>query len=191
MYNMIKVWRIKLKRVLWGGVLVVSYAVGMVGCSGTEVKEVKIGHQFNLNQVSLKLIESMTPSAMYYSESELQSFLIRDLRKHLTLQGKFSTTPSVNRLNIKLSYQRNFLGEQSSAPTNALAYPSYTFEVSVVNGRNTREVLARIAEKNRVFKGRFIMDIDVQAGRLDNKSDELVFIDGIAKSIVRSLQALK
>lgn len=190
MYNMVKVWTNKLKQI-WVGVFVVGCTVGMMGCSSTEVKKEKLGNQFNLNQVSLTLLQHVTPSTVYYSESELQSLLTRYLRKHLTLQGKFSTSPSANRLNIKLNYKRHFLGEQSTIPSDALAYPNYDFEINVVNGRNTGQVLTHIAEKNRVFKGRFIMDVDVQAGRLDKKSDEIVFIDGIAKSIARSLQTLK
>lgn len=184
--QVIKKWLHKLQRI-WVGALVVSCTVGMMGCSGTEVKEVTIGNQFNLNQVSLTLLQSVTPNIVYYSEPELQSLLTKHLRKHLTLQGKFSTNSSVNRLNIKVNYKRHFLGEQSTTPSESLAYPNYDFEISVVNGRHPEQVLTRIVEKNRVFKGRFIMNIDVQAGRLDKKSDEVAFIDGIAKAIARSL----
>ena len=173
------------------GVLVIGFIAGAVGCSDSGVKKAKIGEKFNLNIVSLTLLQQITPSITYHSESELQRLLITHLRKNLTLQGLFSIKPSANMLNIKVVYQRHFLDEQNPTSSGALAYPGYSFEIKVMQGNNKGNVLATVFQQDLVFKGRFIMNIDVEAGRLDKKLDEIVFIDGIAKAIVRSIQTLK
>lgn len=187
---MIKIWVNKLKSILLG-VLVIGFIAGAVGCSGSGVKTAKISEQFNLNVVSLTLLQQITPSITYHSESELQRLLTTHLRKNLTLQGLFSTQPNANMLSIKVVYQRHFLDEQIPTSSGALAYPGYGFDIKVMQGNNKGNVLAMISQQDLVFKGRFIMNIDVEAGRLDKKSDEIVFIDGIAKAIIRSIQTLK
>ncbi len=187
---MIKIWVNKLEKILLG-ILVIGFIAGVVGCSGSGVKKAKIGEPFNLNVVSLTLLQQITPSITYHSEPELQRLLTSHIRKNLTLQGLFSTKPSANMLKIKVVYQRHFLDEQNPTLSGALAYPGYGFEIKVIEGSNKKNVLETISQQNLMFKGRFIMNIDIEAGRLDKKSDEIVFVDGIAKAIVRSIQALK
>ncbi len=174
-------------KLFWRLVFMGSVAV-FIGCSATEKKTVDIGDSFSLNQVSLTLVQTAPLKTPYYSESALEALLNKHIRKHLNLQGRSSQHPGVNKLNIHVVYKRHFLDEQASL---SLAYPYYDFEINILNGQNIRQVLATVEQKDKVFKGRFIMDIDMQAGRLKHPSDEVVFIDGIAKSIVRALHTFK
>ncbi|MCF6345045.1 MAG: hypothetical protein L3J00_01095 [Thiomicrorhabdus sp.] len=186
---MIKIWTNQFKKRL-SSILVIGFIAGAVGCSGG-VKKESIGENFNINIVSLTLLQQITPSITYHSEPELQRLLTKHIRKNLTLQGMFSTKPSANMLNIKVVYRRHFLDEINPTSSGALAYPIYDFDINVMQGHNKRDVLANVSQQGLLFKGRYIMNIDVEAGRLDKKSDEIVFIDGIAKEIVRSIQTLK
>lgn len=163
--------------------------LALVGCSSGAVKSTaEVGNQFKVAQVSLTVSQRITPVIIYHTEAELQHLLAQKLKELLAQRGLLSHQARVNSLSIQVQYQRNFLDDQTPNPSSALAYPQYDYDIKVMHG--TQE-LARIAEKNRVFKGRFIMNIDVLAGRLDKKSDEILFIENLAKEIVRSVEQLK
>jgi hypothetical protein len=169
-------------------IMIVGALLTLIGCSEIVKPTVKVGNQFKVGQVSLTVSQRITPVITYHTEAELQRLLSQKLKILLEQRGLLSHQPMVNSLSIQVQYQRNFLDDQTPNPSNALAYPQYNYDIKVMHGV---QELARIAEKNRVFKGRFIMNIDVLAGRLDKKSDEIVFIDKLAKEIVRSVEKIK
>ena len=163
--------------------------VFLVGCSGIGVKsDVTIGDQFKMGDVSLIVSQNITPNITYHTEAELQQILSQKIKALLEQRGLLSHQPVANALAIQVVYHRNFLNEQNDKSSIALAYPNYDYEIKVMDGVTK---LTQVTQKNRVFKGRFIMNIDVLAGRLKKKSDEVVFIEGLAKDIVRSVQQIK
>ena len=171
-----------LKKIVIAGALLT-----LMGCSSVK-PTVAVGHQFKLGHVSLTVSQRITPVITYHNQVELQRLLIQKITVRLEQQGLLSHQRGANYLTVQVQYQRNFLDDQTPESSSALAYPQYDYSIQVKHGN---QVLAKTAEKNRVFKGRFIMNIDVLAGRLDKKSDEIEFIDGLAKEIVRSVQNLK
>ncbi len=165
------------------------FFLALIGCSGSDVKPtVEVGNQFKLGHVSLKVSQRIAPKIIYHSESELQQLLAQKVSSLLEQRGLLSHQPKVNALVIQVAYQRHFLDEQTAHSSDALAYPRYDYDIKVMNGDTE---LTHVTQKNRVFKGRFIMNIDMLAGRLKHKSDEIVFIERLAKEIVRSVVELK
>lgn len=169
-------------------IMIAGAILTLIGCSGAVKPTVELGKQFKVGQVSLTVSQRVVPDITYHSEAELQRLLSQKLSVLLEKRGLLSHQPTANALNIQIQYQRNFLDDQTPNPSSALAYPRYDYEIKVMHGI---QELAQIVEKNRVFKGRFIMNIDVLAGRLDKKSDEIVFIDKLANEIVRSVEKIK
>ncbi|MCF6253222.1 MAG: hypothetical protein L3J38_00535 [Thiomicrorhabdus sp.] len=167
--------------------MIVGALLTLMGCSSVK-PTVEVGNQFKLGHVSLTVSQRITPVITYHTQAELQRLLTQKITVLLEQRGLLSHQPVANHLTVQVQYQRNFLDDQTPEPSSALAYPQYDYEVQVMHGT---QILARISEKNRLFKGRYIMNIDVLAGRLDKKSDEIEFIDGLAKEIVRSVQKLK
>ncbi len=169
--------------------MVVVLFLALVGCSGSGVKpSVELGDQFKVGSVLLTISQHIEPNITYHTEAELQELLRKKIKVQLAKQGLLSQQSVANYLTVQVAYQRKFLNEQSPHPSGALAYPQYSYEIKVMNGATE---LGRVSKKNREFKGRFIMNIDVIEGRLKKKSDEIVFIDGLAKEIVRSVYDLK
>jgi len=163
--------------------------LALVGCSGSSVKPAtEIGKQFNIGNVSLTIAQRLIPKTTYHTEIELQQLLIQKLKECLEQRGLLSYQAVAKSLTIQVVYYRNFLNEQTTTSPVALAYPNYDYDIKVMDGVAK---LAQISQKNKAFKGRFIMNIDVLAGRLKKKSDEVVFIEGLAKDIVRSVQKFK
>lgn len=169
--------------------IVAIFLMVLMGCSGKDIKPViEISDQFKVGQVSLTLLQRTAPKITYHTEAELQNLLAQKIKALLEQRGLLSHQPSANYLAIQVVYQRKFLNEQALPTSGALAYPTYDYDIKVISGMTE---LKRVSQKNRVFKGRFIMNIDVLAGRLKKRSDEVVFIDGLAKEIVRSVEKLK
>lgn len=165
------------------------FLLALIGCSGSGVKSTaEMSEQFKLGSVSLTVSQRIAPKITYHTESELKQLLGDKVTYFLDQRGLLSHQSKANALVIQVAYQRHFLDEQTDHPSGSLAYPRYDYDIKVMNDYTE---LTHIAQKNRVFKGRFIMDIDMLEGRLDSKSDEIIFIEQLAKEVVRSVDELK
>ena len=173
------------KKIIFSSIIL--WLFSLLGCSSTHVAP-EVSDKFKINQISFVLSQRMTPAISYHTESEFQKILAHKVVMLLGDNGLLTTKFPANSLNIQVNYKRNFIDEQTSQPSDSLAYPNYDYHIQVLDADKT---IITLAQKNLIFKGPFIMDIDVLAGRLDKKSDEIVFIDAIALKIVKSIQKMQ
>ena len=177
------------------GVVLLFLAI-MTGCSATqepkaakpEVPKVMLTNKFQLQTATLHLSELIDAEPSYHTEKELQELLNMQLKRLLENKKLLTEDKRANTLVITVNYERRFVGDKTPIPSSALAYPSYSYAIDVMDHD---KLLTKATQKKKSFKGGLAMSKQVITKALNDKRYENTFINALARDIVKSIQALQ
>jgi len=176
-----------MKKIISAITLLVVVLFTGCGSSQPDVPKVKTTKKYSIESISLKLNEKVKTDIKYHTEKELEQILIINVEMLLKDQGLLSEDKTMNTLKINTVYKRRFLGDETPAPTDSLAYPSMNYSVDV---SDNLKVLTRVKQTDVTYKGGFTMNLQVMAGTLRDKKYELEFIGAFAHKIVSDIEKL-
>jgi len=174
------------------GVVLLFLAI-MTGCSATKAPEVAepkvmLSNKFQFQNATLHLSELIDAEVSYHTEKGLQSILNRQLKRLLESKKMLTEDKRANTLVITVNYERRFVGDKTPLPSSALAYPSYAYRIDVMDQETP---LLHTMQQKQSFKGGLAMSKQVVTKSLNDKRDENIFINALARDIVKSIQALQ
>jgi len=165
---------------------------GLSGCSSTnnpvDKPIVQTTAKFNFNDISLEVVELVSPDIKYHTKSEMKAIVLKQVKTSLEEANLLTNDSSMNSLDIKITYHRRFVGDETPIPSDSLGYPSFDYEINVNDGD---KLLTTVSRENLKYQGGFAMNLKVIAGLLREKSDETVFIEALSNAIVKSIKQLK
>ncbi|WP_028113395.1 hypothetical protein [Ferrimonas kyonanensis] len=163
--------------------------IGFTGCSSTPDKPVvKTTEKFNIDDISLTVTQLVTPDIEYHTNKEIQNLVAEGIKSNLEAAKLITSDSSMNSLEIKMTYHRRFVGDETPIPSDSLGYPTFDYDINVKDGD---KLLTTISKKNLVYKGSFAMNLKVMGGLLRDKSDETVFIEALSSTVAKSIEELK
>lgn len=167
-----------------------TIALASCASGGSSIKNklnIKVSERFNLSSVTLSLTQKHKAEIQYHTEKELESLLKKKLIELLEDENLLSSDSSNTSLSISTNYKRTHPGEATSIPSDALAYPIMSYDIKLMHDGKLTSVASL---ENQTFNGGFVMNLQVVAMTLREKSYEVEFIEGLAKSIVDSISNL-
>lgn len=164
--------------------------LGLVGCASsgsTSMPKAETTKQFRFEAVNFKFDQLITPDIAYHTPEELEKMLNEKIASLLKEKGLFSQQEDMNKLNITASYQRRFGGDGTPIPSDALAYPRYSYKIVVQDGTKT---IRSVEKDGLIYSGGMVMDLQVIALALRDKKYEIEFVDAFANTIVEQIEEL-
>jgi hypothetical protein len=169
--------------------LIMSIFIGLTGCGGDNIKPtVKTSEKFKIDTIALTVSQRVTPDIKYHTEAEIKNLVIEKITTLLKNNNLLTTAASANSLNIDIKYKRNFVGDATPFPSDSLAYPHFDYQIKVLD--NAKEI-TNISKIDLAFSGGLLMNLEVIAGSLREKSDEVIFIDTLAETIVNAIKEIE
>lgn len=164
-----------------------------VGCSSEpDVPKVQTTSKFQIKAINVKLIQSMKTKTQFYTQTELQELLQKDVSDELAEKGLLSQDPSMDSLDINLTYRRHFFGDATLVHVETLTSPNCDYSINVLDQNKT---LTTIAEQDMIYTGGLTggltMIYQMATGDANDKKYELKFIKAIAHYIVEKIVELK
>ncbi|MCF6330614.1 MAG: hypothetical protein L3I99_03595 [Sulfurimonas sp.] len=171
------------------GLLFIAIMVGVTGCGKNTptVAEKKVTKKFQFSNAKLNLTQAIETEIEYHTQKELEIILNGKLTKLLEDNKILSENTQMNTLVINVNYQRRFVGDETSMPSDSLRYPKYSYSIEIID---TNKSINTINKNNLAFKGGLKMNLKVIAGTLRDKKYELEFIDALANTIVEDIKNL-
>jgi hypothetical protein len=167
---------------------------GLSGCSNTNRSSataqpsVQTTEKFNIGNISLTVNQMVTPEIEYHTNEEIQELVAAGIKANLYQAGLITTDTTMNSLEIVMTYDRRFVGDETPIPSDSLAYPFFSYDIKIKDGDT---LLTTISKKNLIFNGGFAMNLKVMGGLLREKSDETVFMDALSRTVVKSIKEFK
>ena len=127
----------------------------------------------------------MQPDISYHSGEELELMLNKKLHRLLEENNLLSTQTNMNTLVINATYERRFVGDETSISTDSLAYPHYQYSINV---KSHTKLLTKIKKIDLTYQGGFTLNLQVIAGTLRDKKYEILFINALANTIFKDIE---
>ncbi|WP_428634010.1 hypothetical protein [Sedimenticola sp.] len=163
---------------------------GLVGCGSTNTAtkpDVEITAQFKIESINFKFEQLVKPEAKYHTPAELEQIFKNKVVALMKEKQLLSDKPGMNKLKINASYQRRFVGDETPAPSDALAYPHYSYKIDILDG--TKNIVT-VSKDNLTFKGGMMMNLQVIAASLRDKKYEVEFVEALAEGVVERIEDL-
>lgn len=162
--------------------------IGLSGCSSTPDKPViKTTEKFNVEDISLEVVQSVSPEIEYHTSNEIKTIVSNGILTNLKNSNLITSDSAMNSLEIRIIYHRTFVGGATPFSLDSLAYPIFDYVINVKDGD---KLLRTISRKNLIFTGGLAMDLKAVAGLLRDKSDEIVFMEALSRTVVKSIEQL-
>ncbi len=162
----------------------------MFGCASsgpTQVSKAETTKQFRFSSVDFKFEQRIKPGIAYHTPDELKAMLNDRVTALLKEKGLLSEDAAMNGLKISVTYQRHFVGDATPFPSDALAYPTFAYKVTVTDHDR---VITTAEESDLSYRGGMAMNLKVMAGALRDKKYENEFVDALANTIVERIESL-
>lgn len=161
-----------------------------VGCGGTtpNTPQLPITKQFRFDGVTFYFAETHSTEISYHTDKELEMLLNAKIVELLKEKNLFSTDSAMNRLEVRASYIRTYVGDATPFSSDALRYPVCNYRIEVTDNSTVLRVVDR---RNLTYKGGFIMNLQGLSASLRDKKYELQFIEAYANTVIESIEALQ
>ncbi|WP_281543692.1 hypothetical protein [Grimontia sp. SpTr1] len=160
----------------------------IAGCSSSQkAPSVDTTEKFQIKEISLKLIERVTPEITYHTANEIENRVSSDIKGQLKKANLISSDPTMNTLKITMTYHRRFAGDQTPFPSDSLIYPNFDYDIEIYDGN---DLLTTISKRNLTYSGGFKMNLEVLGGSLRSKEDEIVFFNALSNTIIDRIKSL-
>ncbi len=171
------------------GLLLIAIIVGVTGCGKNTpaIPEKKVTKKFRFSNAKLNLTQDIETNIVYHTQKELETILNDKLTKLLEDTKLLSKNTRMNTLVINVNYERRFVGDETSIPSDSLRYPRYSYSIEIMDSNKS---INTINKNNLAFKGGLKMNLKVIAGTLRDKKYELEFIDALANTIIEDIKNL-
>lgn len=182
----------------------VSIVVGLIflmcavitGCSSKSsapsdaerVKQFNLTDQFKIDSISVTVTQLVTPDIQYHTDDEIQNMVTAGIKNNLEQANMVTSDNDANSLDIKIKYQKRFMGDETPFPSDALAYPNFSYDIDIKKRDN---VLTTISRSNLTCQGSLEMNFKMMANQLKEKSYETQFIGVVVRAISKNIKDLK
>lgn len=169
--------------------LIVAIIVGVTGCGSNSpsVAKIEVTEKFIFTKVNLNLSQFVETEIIYHTKEELETILNDKIIKLFKDNDLLSNDSKMNTIMINANYIRRFVGDKMPISSDSLAYPNYSYTIEVFRGS---ESLVLIKKEDLVYKGGFVMNLQIIAATLRDKKYELDFIEALAHTIFRDIKNL-
>lgn len=171
--------------------IICIFLFGLTACGSTNdyrTPSIETTEKFRINTIAVHLIEKVSSDITYHTEEELTSKISTNIKANLEKNGLLSIDEKMNSIDISLTYIRRFVGDETPFPSDALGFPNFNYSITIYDGER---VLTIITRSNLIYKGGFSEGIKVMAAQLNEKSDELPFIEAASNTIINAIKQLK
>lgn len=166
-------------------------SLGFLGCASnpesSDANQVKTSEQFQFKNINFELSQFHNPQIVYHTPEELESVINQNIMARLIEKDLLSNQAGMNELNISISYERRFVGDETPLKSDSLAYPIFAYKIEVIDAG---EVIKTIERKNLTYSGGFGMNLRVMSASLRDKKHEIKFAEAIANTIVKQVSQL-
>ncbi|MCW8838770.1 MAG: hypothetical protein OQK11_08725 [Thiovulaceae bacterium] len=177
-----------MKKISLAIIIALSFLMSGCGSSQPSVPKVQTSEKFKVGGIKFYLSEKVKSDIKYHTQEEFTTMLTDSISSSLEEKGYLSTSPDMNEINIKVNYQRKYVGEDTPFPSDSLAYPVFSYNITVLDG--TKE-LTEINKNDMQYRGSFTMNLKVMAAQLKEKKYEIDFIKALSNSIAKDIINLK
>ena len=163
------------------------FVINLTACGSSPKKVVsaKTSPKISIEKFSLKLKQKVTPDIVYHTEKEMGKIVKSNVYKKLEQSGLLIKNSKVNKVDVEVTYHRRFVGEATSLASDSLAYPNVDFNITLRDGK---KILKKYSREGLTVSGGFIMNLQLMAGGLREKSDEEYFIEVVGNTIVKIIE---
>jgi len=171
--------------------ILVAFIMSMfVGCGGTtpNTPQLPITKQFRFDGVTFYFAETHSTEIIYHTDKELEALLNAKIIELLKEKNLFSTDSTMNKLEIRASYIRTYVGDATPFSSDALRYPVCNYRIEITDNSTVLRVVDR---RNLTYQGGFIMNLQGISASLRDKQYELKFIEAYANTVIESIEALQ
>ena len=163
-------------------------AMSITGCSVKAVPAFQTSKQFHLKPIHLKFSEHIKPDIKYHTAEEIEELLNMKINQNLQSENLLSSDPKMDDLTIDINYERRFVGDETSFPSDSLAGPKISFDITVTQGQTRKGVLSQ--DDSTLLTGNFFKNFVLIFGIIRGKEDEVDFIDTLAELISNKIETL-
>lgn len=179
-----------MKYIFKRAILAVMAMFMLTGCTSTSTPntpEFPTTKQFKFEAITLYFAETHFAKIVYYTDKELEVLLNTKIIELLKEKNLLSNDPNMNKLEIRASYIRTYVGDGTPFPSDALRYPVCNYRIEISDNSNILRVVDR---RNLTYNGGFFMNLQGLSTGLRDKKYELEFIEAFANTIVESIEKL-
>ena len=187
-------------------ILLIASVIGITGCATSSspskpnsmiksiessstndlpIQKTNISQKFQFYKANLSVTQLIDSDAKYHSDKELELLLNEKLNNLLKKDNLLSTHIDANFLMIDAIYERRFIGDKTPIPSSSLSYPSYKYTIDV---QNHTKSIAKVDKSKFSYKGNLSLTKRIIAKKLNNKTDEIQFINALANSIFEEIK---
>ena len=159
------------------------------GCSSLQPSSPKITttKQVQIGSIDFNLHQKHQATIKYHTKEELEKLFRDELVKKLQDKNLIAKDLNADVINLKANYSRRHPGDETPFPSDALAYPIYSYNINITRSGKSLETISR---DRLTYQGGFAMNLEVIATTLRDKKYEIEFIEAFVNGIVKEIENL-